>query len=335
LSAASKLVFGVGELDGDLVEDILKIMPQWPGHTKTEMLIDGIGARFPLFFRAATLYLPSFNLLRKVRAQITQIGRQVLREKIAAMKEGMDSGHDLYTTLWENTSSSKGKLTDEEITEQTSFLLFAGQETTANTLAFGLMELGRDLELQKKLRDEVNAHQDSVVYDGMPLLNAFIKEVLRMYPAAAMRERVALKDEIIPLSEGIFTTTGQRVSQIHIRKGDQIMLALASYQRLQSLWGDDTDSFNPYRWIDGKVHQGEAIGPYANLLSFFGGPHVCLGWRFAILEMQVILSELVRKFSFSLPANDFVCVKLSNILQPTDSNGQKCVRLCVAQIMEQ
>lgn len=130
------------------LHDTFNRRPQWPGHTKTEMLIDGIGARFPLFFRAATLYLPSFNLLRKVRAQITQVGRQVLREKIAAMKEGMDSGHDLYTKLCElssrscrvasltmghageNTSSSKGKLTDEEITEQTSFLLFAGQETT-------------------------------------------------------------------------------------------------------------------------------------------------------------------------------------------------------------
>jgi hypothetical protein len=104
-----------------------------------------------------------------------------------------------------------------------------------------------------------------------------------MYPAAALRERVALKDEIIPLSEGITTTTGQRITQIPIRKGDQVVLALASYQRLnifaqeisfgmkgsyfrlQSLWGDDADCFNPYRWIDGKVHQGEAIGPYANL----------------------------------------------------------------------
>jgi hypothetical protein len=130
------------------LHDTFHRRPQWPGHTKTEMLIDGIGAQFPLFFRAAILYLPSFNLLRKVRAQITQVGRQVLREKIAAMKEGMDSGHDLYTTLCElsscscrvvsltmghageNTSSSKGKLTDEEITEQTLFLLFAGQETT-------------------------------------------------------------------------------------------------------------------------------------------------------------------------------------------------------------
>ncbi|KAJ7890926.1 cytochrome P450 [Mycena olivaceomarginata] len=332
LSAASELVFGIGELDEDLVGDILKIMPRWPGQSKSEILIDGIGARFPMFFRAARLYLGSFNLLRQVQAQATQVGREVLRERVAAMESGtVDLGHDLYTKLLANTSSNKKKLTDDEITAQTSVLLVAGHETTANTLAFGLLELARNPEFQEKLREEVNTRQGNVGYDSLPLLNAFIKEVLRVYPAAALRERVALKDEIIPLSEGIITTTGHRITQIPIRKGDQVMLALASYQRLQSLWGDDADSFNPYRWIEGKVNQGEAIGPYANLLSFFGGPHVCPGWRFAVLEMQVILSEMTRNFCFTLPGNDNIRVKLSNTLQPTDSSGQKCVRLSVAR----
>ncbi|KAJ7697842.1 cytochrome P450 [Mycena rosella] len=315
LSAASELTFGVEELDNDLVGDILKIRPRsWPGQSKSEMLIDGIGARFPIFFRAATLYLRSFNLLRKVQVHATQVGHQILQEKIAAIESGtVDLGHDLYTTLLANSSSSKRRLTNDEIAEQTSVFLVAGHETTATTLAFGLLELGRNPEFQEKLREELNARQGNVAYDSLPLLNAFIKEVLRVYPAAALRERVALKDEIIPLSEGIIATTGQRITQIPIRKGDLVMLALASYQRLQSLWGDDADSFNPYRWIYGKVHQGEAIGP----LSFFGGPHVCPGWRFAILEMQVILAELIRKFLFTLPANDI-----------------KCVRLCVARNWE-
>ncbi|KAJ7214294.1 cytochrome P450 [Mycena rebaudengoi] len=353
LSAASELVFGVEELDNDLVGDIVKIMPRWPGQSKSEILIDGIGARFPAFFRAATLYLRSFNLLRNVQAQATRVGRQILRERVAAIESRtVDYGHDLYTKLLADTSSSKRKLTDDEITEQTSVLLVAGHETTATTLAFSLLELGRNPEFQQKIRDELNARQGDVVYDSLPLLNAFIKEVLRMYPAAALRERVALKDEIIPLSEGIATTTGQRITQIPIRKDDQVVLALASYQRLnifaqeisfgmkgsyfrlQSLWEDDADCFNPYRWIDGKVHQGEAIGPYANLLSFFGGPHVCPGWRFAVLEMQVILAEFIRKNYFTIPANDIVCVKLSNTLQPTDSSGQKCLRLCVARNLE-
>ncbi|KAJ7243218.1 cytochrome P450 [Mycena rebaudengoi] len=336
LSAASELTFGVEELDNDLVGDILKIRPRsWPGQSKSEMLIDGIGARFPIFFRAATLYLQSFNLFRKVQVHATQVGRQIPQERIAAIESGtVDLGHDLFTKLLANTSNSKRKLTDDEITEQTSVFLVAGHETTATTLAFGLLELRRNPEFQQKLREEFNYRQGDVGYDSLPLLNAFIKEVLRVYPAAALRERVALKDEIIPLSEGIVTTTGQRITQIPIHKGDLVMLALASYQKLQSLWGDDADSFNPYRWIDGKIHQGEAIGPYANLLSFLGGPHVCPGWRFAILEMQVILAELIRKFSFTLPANEIVRVKLSNTLQPTDSSGQKCVCLYVARNLE-
>ncbi|KAJ7210247.1 cytochrome P450 [Mycena rebaudengoi] len=320
LSAASELTFGVEELDNDLVGDILKIRPRsWPGQSKSEMLIDGVGARFPIFFRTATLYLQSFNLLRKVQVHATQVGRQILQERIAAIESGtVDLGYDLFTKLLANTSNSKRKLTDDEITEQTSVFLVAGHETTATTLAFGLLELGRNPEFQQKLREEFNSRQGDV----------------GVYPAAALRERVALKDEIIPLSEGIVTTTGQRITQIPIHKGDLVMLALASYQKLQSLWGDDADSFNPYRWIDGKIHQGEAIGPYANLLSFLGGPHVCPGWRFAILEMQVILAELIRKFSFTLPANEIVRVKLSNTLQPTDSSGQKCVCLYVARNLE-
>jgi len=335
LSAASELAFGIGELDEDLARDILKIMPQWPGQSKSEVLIDGIGARFPMLFRAATLYLRSFNSLRQVQAQATRVGRRILQERVAAMENGtVDLGHDLYTKLLANTSRNRRKLTGDEITAQTSVLLVAGHETTANTLAFGLLELARNPEFQDKLREEVNTRQGNVVYDSLPLLNAFIKEALRVYPAAALRERVALKDEVIPLSEGIVTTTGHRITQIPIRKGDQLVLALASYQRLQSLWGDDADSFNPYRWIEGRVHQGEAIGPYANLLSFFGGPHVCIAWRFAVLEMQVILSELIRKFSFTLPENDNIRLKLSNTLQPTDSSGQKCVRLCVARNLE-
>ncbi|KAF7376891.1 Cytochrome P450 [Mycena sanguinolenta] len=335
LSAAVELTFGGGELDEELVGDILKIMPRWPGQSKSEILIDGIGARFPIFFRAATLYLRSFKLLRQVQAQAIRVGRQILREKAAAMESGsVDMGHDLYSRLLSNTSGNKRKLTEDEITAQTSILLVAGHETTATTLAFGLLELARNPEFQQRLREELNTRQGNIAYDSLPLLNAFVKEVLRVYPAGAMRERVALRDDIIPLSEEIVTTTGQHITQISIRKGDHVALALASYQRLPSLWGDDADVFNPYRWIEDRVHQGEAIGPYANLLSFFGGPHVCPGWRFAVLEMQVILSALIRKFSFTVPEDETILVKFANTIQPTDASGQKCVRLCVAQIPE-
>ncbi|KAJ7035852.1 cytochrome P450 [Mycena alexandri] len=331
LSAASELVFGIEELDNDLVGDIVKIMPRWPGQSKSEMLIDGIGARFPAFFRAATLYLRSFNSLRKVQAQATQVGRQILRERVAAIESRtVDYGHDLYTKLLADTSSSKRKLTDDEITEQTSVLLVAGHETTATTLAFGLLELGRNPEFQQNIRDELNARQGDVAYDSLPLLNAFIKEVLRMYPAAALRERVALKDEIIPLSEGIVTTTGQRITKIPIREGDQVVLALASYQ---SPFGEMMQTVSiPTAGLMAKYIKEKQLG-HTRICSAFLVVHMFAPGGAS--QMQVILAELIRKFSFTIPAgNDIVFVKFSNTLQPTDSSGQKCLRLCVARNLE-
>ncbi|KAK7026343.1 cytochrome P450 [Favolaschia claudopus] len=327
LAAAAELVFGGEKLDESLIADIVKIMPRWPGQSKSELLIDGIGAIFPLFFKAATLYLQSFTLLREVESHATRVARQIFKAKATAIERGevdlhLGHGHDLYTRMLLSAPNNKKKLSDEEVIAQTSVFLIAGHETTAGTLSFALLELARHPDFQQKLREELALNQGSIVYDSLPLLNAFIKESLRIYPAAALRERVAVKDDFIPLSEPIITTTGKRITEIPVRRGEQVTLALASYHRLEKFWGEDAESFNPYRWIDGKISPGEAIGPYANL------------WRFAVLEMQVMLCELIRHFSFGLPLNETVRIKIANTLHPTDANGEKCLRLCVGRVGE-
>ena len=53
-----------------------------------------------------------------------------------------------------------------------------------------------------------------------------------MYPVLPFADRTALKDEVIPLSESIVTTAGKRLDRIHIRKGEFVSIAIASYQRL-------------------------------------------------------------------------------------------------------
>ncbi|KAJ7635245.1 cytochrome P450, partial [Roridomyces roridus] len=214
-------------------------------------------------------------------------------------------------------------LTEEELADNTSLFVIAGHETSATTMAFGLLELARNPEFQDSLRREIhsNGERTEAVYSSMPLLNAFIKvrlhvdawlklestpelcgqEILRLYPIVPMEERIALADTVIPLRDSITTSTGDRLSEIPVHTGQIVKLAIAAYQRMESLWGTDAGEFNPYRWIRGTNYQKDAVGPYGNLLTFFGGPHVCLGWRFAILEMQVLICELVGKFSFKLP----------------------------------
>jgi len=233
---------------------------------------------------------------------------------------------------------NKKQLREEDVVAQTSLIRISGQDTAAKTLAFGLIELAKNGELQQSLRAEIHdilgtASRENIPYDSMPLLNAFIKETLRMYPILPFADRIALEDAVIPLSESIVTTAGKRMNRIHIRKGEFVSIAIASYQRMELWWGDDADKFRPARWLDGTVHQGESGTPYANLYSFLGGPRTCLGWRFAILEMQVFLCELVGKFSFSLPVGYSPRVKIANLLLPTDSDGNKGALLDVKRVL--
>ncbi|KAJ7302219.1 cytochrome P450, partial [Mycena albidolilacea] len=130
----------------------------------------------------------------------------------------------------------------------------------------------------------------------------------------AIHERITVQDTVIPLADGIKNSKGEVTSYIPVQKGQVVLVAIASYQRLQSRWGEDAHQFRPSRWVDGTMKPGQAVGPYANLLSFLGGPRVCLGWRFAILEMQVFFSELIGEFSFALPEDDSLRTLYANTL---------------------
>ncbi|KAF7345715.1 Cytochrome P450 [Mycena venus] len=181
-----------------------------------------------------------------------EIGTQVLREKRVAAEQGLDINTDLYGQLLDlhRLDKTKNTLTEAELVAQTAITMIAGQDTTANTLAFGLVELARAPEFQDKLRAEIHStlrasDGGSVSYDNMPLLNAFIKESLRIFPAEAISKCIAVEDIVIPLT--ILT------------------LAIASYQWLESRWGEDAQEFKPSRWLDGPTFKGEAVGPYANL----------------------------------------------------------------------
>jgi hypothetical protein len=55
-----------------------------------------------------------------------------------------------------------------------------------------------------------------------------------MYPAAPMSERIAVRDTVIPLADHITTSTGESLSQIHVRKGQIATIAIAAYNRLSS-----------------------------------------------------------------------------------------------------
>ena len=82
----------------------------------------------------------------------------------------------------------------------------AGHETTAITLAWLFYELARHPKIQEKLRQEVLTIPDEDHVEQLftlPYLDYVIREIVRLYPAIPALFRVAMDDDVVPLSEPI------------------------------------------------------------------------------------------------------------------------------------
>ncbi|KAF8200450.1 cytochrome P450 [Mycena galopus ATCC 62051] len=340
LNAISEAILGhpTQDLGEDFVANNIEIITLTASQSETHILADAIGSRLPAWLWSAAIYLPTAAaaVARRERSLAKQVGGRIVQEKIDAAKQGLEIGNDLFSRLVQHDPSDKTKtsLSVDDIVAQTAVILIAGQETTANALAFGLLELARHPDFQEKLRAEIYSNAannaSSLVYENMPLLNAFVKETLRLYPALPVSERIVLEDTAIPIGDSITTSKGERINHIPVRKGELLTLGIGS---LASRWGTNPHEFKPSRWLDGETYQGDAVGPYANLLTFFGGPRICLGWRFAILEMQVIVCELVGKFSFAEPDTEPAQPRLMTALLPIVSSGERALPLRVTRLL--
>ncbi|KAJ7435478.1 cytochrome P450 [Mycena galericulata] len=338
---SAALRYSIEDLGDDFVSNNVEVVKLSASRSAPQILVDAISLRLPMWLlHAIATYLPTsaFKAMREGRYLAENIGHRIVQERADVVHRGADMDDDLFSHLLNPDVPDNTQLSKKEIISQVGLLLVAGQDTTANTIAWGLLELARNPEFQTQLRNEIHSmlgtSGEGIAYDSMPLLNAFIKETNRFYPAAPLLDRIATHDTTLPLAQPITTTTGEQMTHIPILKGQLLTVGIGSYHRLKSRWGADAHNFNPHRWLDGTVNRGDAvaIGPYANLLSFSAGLRTCLGWRFSLLEMQVILSHLVGKYSFAEVANETIRPTYLNNLLPIVQSGERSIRLYVTRI---
>ncbi|KAF8259373.1 cytochrome P450 [Lactarius quietus] len=275
-----------------------------------------------LIFKSTWRYVPEL-LLRYVRYLPTReyrrfrtyldCARQFSRDIIRRNAEKPD-GTDMMSMLlrMNESESPENRLKDEEVVDQLSSLLLAGQETTASSLSWFLLEIARHPESQERIREEVatvfrradanGVELSTADLDSMAYTQAALKESMRLHPIIWMLSRVAAQDDAIPLAFPVTTKSGLPVSSIPVKKGTIIDIAIHAYQRLSEVWGEDAGEWNPDRFLKSENAKHTPIGVYGNLLNFSCGPQGCIGWRFAVLEMLVIVATLVKHFEFSLPS---------------------------------
>lgn len=248
--------------------------------------------------------------VKKSRSVVDRIGAQIVSNRKAeiardhiSLEKGEYDGKDVISLCLRANmlADQRDRLTDAEVMGQIGALMLAGNETSANALSWATYHLCMNKDIQNRLREEVMAVPDEPTgeeLDAIPYLDRFVKELLRLEPPLPQVVRQASEDTVIPLGQPVTGRDGKVMTEVYVSKDTDFVVPINLVNRLPEIWGPDAETFNPDRWEQKGYPNTYIPGVWGNLLSFIGGPHHCLGFRFALLEIKAVLFVMMRNYEF-------------------------------------
>ncbi|KAM3277196.1 hypothetical protein ACQJBY_045188 [Aegilops geniculata] len=238
-------------------------------------------------------YLPTPRNFRawKLDKSATSNITQLIKERLAS---GVDGDDLLGLMLRASKSKEVESLSTDEMIGECKTMFAAGQDTGATLLTWGMFLLSIYPAWQEKLREEVlrecrdddgdAPYSNSIqVLGKLKLLSMFLLETLRLYSPLPFLLRKTASDTTL--------------ANIKFQKGTMITIPIMMLHRSKEIWGLDADEFNPMRFEKGVL--GAANNTYA-MLAFSCGPRGCPGRNYAMIEVQTVMTMILRRFSFSL-----------------------------------
>ena len=185
-----------------------------------------------------------------------------------------------------------GSFTDHQMLDHSLTFIFAGHETSSNTIQWITLLLATNLAIQDRLYEElvsimnVNSCPDISELQKCRYLSLVIKEGMRLYPVAPLIMRVPLQDDVLPYSKTV------------VPAGQNVTLNFFVAQRNPGIYGADADDFRPERWEDPTL--ADRVGT-CGWMPFSVGKRNCIGKDFALNEITIILAVLIRNFRVVFP----------------------------------
>jgi cytochrome P450 len=263
--------------------------------------------------RTGSLISPPYWLPTPMNLRVEMSVRRLERILFAIIADRRRSGEDrgdlLSMLLHAQDEESGRRMTDRQLRDECMTLFLAGHETTANTMAWAWFLLSGRPDAEARLHDELDRVLDGrppTIADlpRLPWTESIINETLRLYPAGWMIGREAIE----PLELGGYG----------IPRGMTVFMTTYAIQR-DPRWFDDPDAFRPERWSDGLLQR---IPRYA-YFPFGGGPRICIGNNFALMEASLILATIARKYRLTLAPDAVIAPLPSMTLRP--AQGVKMV----------
>ncbi|RAL21222.1 cytochrome P450 [Lujinxingia litoralis] len=240
---------------------------------------------------------PGNNRVNRAIARLDAVVETIISRR----RHSAENPEDLLTMLMEARDEDSGEgMTDAQLRDEVMTIFLAGFETTATALTWTFYLLSLHPEAMAALHAEL----DQVLEDGrMPTLQDLprlewtrmvIEEAMRLYPPVPMLARTAAEDDVI--------------GGVEVPAKTFIILSPYITHRHPAFW-DEPEVYNPERFRDPKADR-----PRFAYYPFLGGPRQCIGKSFAMMEAQLVLATLARRFKLehaaSTPAQLNVTVTL-------------------------
>jgi cytochrome P450 len=211
-------------------------------------------------------------------------------------------GHDLLQILMDARYSDGQGMPDELVLSESMQLLVAGHETSSNALSWLLYLLSSRPDCIDRVRQEFDSvlGERPLSYTDVPkfeFTTQVILEALRLYPPFWMVDRMALADD--------------RAGDIAIPRGSTVVVFIYGVHHAPQYW-ENPENFDEERFTKAKE---KLHTPFAHL-PFGAGPRGCIGGNYAMLQILMILSVLLRKYDFRLVPGQTIEARPMVILRP-------------------
>ena len=217
-------------------------------------------------------------------------------------RRNQEPGHDLLQTLMDARYTDGEGMSDELVLSESMQLLVAGHETSSNALSWLLYLFSSRPDCLEKVRQEFDSvlGDAPLTYSDVPrfeFATQVIQEALRLYPPFWMVDRMAVADD--------------RAGDLDIPRGSTVIVYVYGAHHAPRHW-QDPERFDQERFSKANEKQH---APFT-YLPFGAGPRGCIGGNYAMLQILMILSALLRKYDFELSPGQTIEARAMVILRP-------------------
>ena len=215
----------------------------------------------------------------KHHLDLTRKAREILKKIVNERQQSTQRNYDLLDMLLDARYEDGNAMDEEQLIDEILILFTAGHETTSNALTFTFQLLAKNPEWQERIFEEIqkNLNTEDLMNFVMAskVCQQVIEEAMRLYPPAYFIDRVNIDEDFY--------------NGMKFEKNSNLLLSIYEIHRHPKLW-EEPNEFHPERFHEGGRKYSSQYFPFG------AGPRKCIGNNFAMFEMILAVTELIKHY---------------------------------------